>query len=120
MLKPLGSGLTVGFVIGGAAPVKVLVRAVGPTLGTAPFGLPGVVADPQLALFSGTTKIGENDNWGGTAALSAAFAQVGAFALPADSKDAAVLVTLDPGNYSVQVGGLGGTGLAIVEVYEVP
>lgn len=120
VLKHLGTGMTAGFVVGGATARNVLVRAVGPTLGAAPFGVPGVVADPQLALFSGQTKIAENDNWSG-AALSAAFGQVGAFALPAGSKDAALLVNLQPGNYTVQVSGTGGTsGVALIEVYEAP
>jgi len=121
VLKHLGTGLTAGFVIGGLEAKTVLIRAVGPTLGTAPFNVPGVVADPQLTLFSGQTSIGMNDNWGGTAVLTAAFGQVGAFALPATSRDAALLATLLPGNYTVQVSGVAGTtGVAIVEVYEVP
>ena len=121
VLKHLGTSLTVGFVIDGTGPKRVLIRAVGPTIGAAPFNVPGAVADPQLTLFSGQTSIGTNDNWGGTAPLTEAFAQVGAFALPAGSRDAAVLATLAPGNYTVQVSGVGGTtGVAIVEVYEVP
>ena len=121
VLKNLGTGLTAGFVVSGSTPKTVLVRAIGPTLGTL-FGVPGVVADPQLALFnSASVKIGENDNWGGTAALTAAFTAVGAFQLPAASRDAAVLATLAPGNYTVQVSGVGGTtGVAIVEIYDVP
>jgi len=118
--KHLGSGLTMGFVVGGATPAKVLVRGIGPTLGA--FGVPGTVVDPQLTLFnSSSIKIGENNDWAGTAELTAAFANVGAFALPATSKDAALLVTLAPGNYTAQVTGVNGTtGVALVEVYEVP
>ncbi len=118
--KHLGTGLTAGFVLGGSASTKVLIRAVGPTLGD--FGVPGVVADPQLTLFNGqSVKIGENNDWGGTTALTAAFGSVGAFALPTPSKDAALLVTLPPGNYSVRATGTGTTtGVALVEVYEVP
>ncbi len=118
--KHLCTGLTAGFVLGGSASTKVLIRAVGPTLGD--FGVPGVVADPQLTLFNGqSVKIGENNDWGGTTALTAAFGSVGAFALPTPSKDAALLVTLPPGNYSVQATGTGTTtGVALVEVYEVP
>jgi hypothetical protein len=72
-------------------------------------------------LFSGQTVIGANDNWGGTAALTASFSQVGAFALPAASLDAAIVATLLPGRYTVQVSGVANTtGVAIVEVYEVP
>ena len=87
----------------------------------AEFGVPGVVADPQLALFnSSSLKIGENNDWLGTAELTAAFGAVGAFALPATSKDAALLVTLAPGNYSVQVSGVNNTtGEALIEIYEV-
>jgi hypothetical protein len=99
----------------------VLIRAVGPTLGVAPFGIPGAMADPKLDLFSGQTVINANDNWGGGAALTAAFANVGAFALGAVSRDAALLATLAPGNYTAQVAGVGGaSGLTLVEVYEVP
>ncbi len=88
-------------------------------------GVPGTVADPQLTLFnSSSVKIGENNDRGGTAELIAAFGSVGAFALAANSKDSALLVTLQPGNYSVQVTGVTGvngtTGVALVEVYEVP
>ena len=118
--KHLGSSLTIGFVVGGATPAKVLVRGIGPTLGA--FGVPGTVVDPQLTLFnSSSVKIGENNDWAGTAEFTAAFANVGAFALPAASKDAALLVTLAPGNYTAQVTGVNGTtGVALVEVYEVP
>jgi sugar lactone lactonase YvrE len=118
--KNLGTGLTVGFVLGGSAATKVLVRVVGPTLGT--FGVGGVVADPQLTLFNDkSVKIGENNDWGGTTDLAAAFAAVGAFVLPATSKDAALVATLQPGSYSVVASGTAGTsGVALVEVYEVP
>ncbi|WP_414664622.1 choice-of-anchor tandem repeat GloVer-containing protein [Horticoccus sp. 23ND18S-11] len=121
VLKHLGTGLTAGFVIAGQDARTVLIRAVGPTLGAAPFNVPGVVADPQLTLFSGQTRIGSNDNWGGTATLSAAFAQVGAFTLPPTSTDAALLISLAPGSYTAQVNGANNTtGIALVEVYEVP
>jgi hypothetical protein len=125
VLKNLGSGLTVGFVLGGTVPKRILIRVVGPTIGAAPFNVPGVVADPQFDLFclscSPQRIIGGNNDWAGTAELTAAFAQVGAFALPPNSKDAAALVLLNPGNFTVQVSGTGtSTGTALVEVYEVP
>jgi hypothetical protein len=121
VLKHLGTSLTTGFVIDGTGSKKVLIRAVGPTIGAAPFNVPGTVADPQLTLFSGQMSIGTNDNWGGTAELSAAFISVGAFALPAASRDAALVATLNPGSYTVVVTGVGGTtGVALVEVYEMP
>jgi subtilisin family serine protease len=120
VLKQIGAGFTVGFVIGGGTPRTVLVRAVGP--GLAGVGLTsGFVADPGLILFRGSTRIDANDDWGGGAALANAFASVGAFGLPARSFDAALLATLPPDQYSVRVEGLdGATGLVLVEVYEVP
>ncbi|MSU22956.1 MAG: hypothetical protein EXS32_03945 [Opitutus sp.] len=120
VLKNLGAGLTVGFVIGGGSAKNVLIRAIGPTLGTL-FNVGGVENNPQLTLFNASSvKIGENDDWGGTSALTAAFTAVGAFALPAKSSDAALLATLVPGSYTVQVSGGKTAGTALVEVYEVP
>lgn len=116
------NALVAGFVISGNAPRKVLLRAVGPTLGS--FGVPGTLADPKLEVFAAgsTTALATNDNWGGTTALTAAFGAVGAFALPdANSRDAALVLTLDPGSYSAQVTGVGGTtGEVLLEVYEHP
>lgn len=117
--------LILGFVITGSVPEHILVRAVGPTLATAPFNVAGVLADPQLEIYgSASTKLAENDNWGDNGAgptLSAAFTSVGAFALPSGSKDAALEATLPPGNYTAVVRGVGGTtGVALVELYELP
>ena len=121
VLKNVGSGLTMGFVIGGSTGKTMLVRAIGPTLGTA-FGLGGVMSDPKIELFDSAGKsLAINDNWGGTPALAGAFGDTGAFVLPAGSGDAALLITLAPGNYTAQVTvATGSTGLALVEVYDVP
>ena len=111
--------LVAGFVVGGNVPLQVLIRAVGPTL--ASFGVSGVLADPRLELYSGSQKIGENDDWGGTATLSHAFTVTQEFPLPDNSKDAAMLITLPPGLYTAQVSGVGNTtGVALIEIYEVP
>jgi hypothetical protein len=116
---PAGETLTIGFVIGGNQTRRVLVRAIGP--GLAQFNVPGVHADPRLVLYSGGTSIGANDNWGGSAALSNAFASSGAFALLPTSADAAMMVTLPPGAYTAEVSGVGSAaGAALVEVYELP
>jgi hypothetical protein len=128
ILTPTGPGarlLTLGTVIGPASQpgaMPLVIRAVGPTLGAPPFNLPGVLADPELMLFQGNVVRAANDDWGGTALLSAAFAGVGAFALPAASRDSAVWVTepgATPGNYTVQVAGKAGSGgLVIAEIYD--
>lgn len=110
--------LIAGLVVGGSTPKQVLVRAVGP--GLAAFGVPGVLADPQIELFRGSTRVASNDNWGGGAAIKAAALSSGAFPLDAGSADAAMLVRLDPGAYTAQVSGVGGkTGVALVEAYDV-
>lgn len=111
---------SLGFVINGTTSKRVLIRAIGPTLGV--FGVSDVLTDPRLQLFQGSALIGENDNWGGTASLTTAFASVGAFPLAdSTSKDAALVVTLAPGAYTVLVSGVGNTaGATLLEVYDAP
>jgi len=111
--------LITGFNIGGTTAKTLLIRAVGPTLGV--FGVTGFLVDPKLDLLSGSAAIQSNDNWGGGAAITAAAASVGAFALDSASRDAVLLVTLQPGAYTAQVSGVGNTtGVALVEIYDVP
>lgn len=112
-----GAPLIVGFNVGAGAEKTVLIRAVGPTLGL--FGVASPLADPRLELFAaGGRKIGENDNH--AAADAPVFTQVGAFALAAGSKDAAIVARLASGSYTAHVTGAAGTrGTALVEVYEV-
>ena len=120
-----GSGVLIaGFVVNGNAPKKLLIRAIGPTLATS-FGLSGALSDPLLALFDSAGKtIAQNDNWGSSgdgSVVSGAAAQVGAFGLQSGTKDSVMLVTLPPGGYTAQVSGVNNTtGVALVEVYEVP
>jgi hypothetical protein len=110
--------LIAGFNIAGTGSKQLLIRAIGPRLGS--FGVSGFLADPKLEIYSGSgVKISENDSW--AASLAATFSAVGAFQLEAGSRDAALLTTLEPGSYTVQVRGSdGGTGEALVEIYEVP
>lgn len=123
-LSRTGAGedaLSVGFVIAGTGSRTVLVRGVGP--GLAAVGLTsGFVSDPRLTLFSAAgVAVHGNDDWGGTLALRAGFASVGAFSLPIDSRDAALVAVLTPGGYTVEVGsGENIPGLALIEVYELP
>lgn len=112
-----------GVVVSGFAPKRVLLRAVGPTLGN--FGLKSAMANPRLTVFNANQVIvGENDDWGSTSAspdVATAAATAGAFVLPDGSKDAALVMTLNPGNYTLQMSGKdGGGGVALVEIYELP
>jgi outer membrane protein assembly factor BamB/subtilisin family serine protease len=115
-----GDILIAGFTLSGNVPRQILIRGIGPALETL-FGVPGALANPRLDLFRGTAAIAGNDDWGGTAALRAAFAQVGAFSLVNSGRDAALLLTLEPGGYTAQLTGVGGTtGVGLIEVYELP
>ncbi len=110
-----------GFVISGTVSKQVLIRAAGPALARAPFNVPGALADPTLQVFRGSTVVAQNNDWGtppnGAAGITAATTAAGAFPFQAGSADAAVVTTLQPGPYTVQIGG--GTGIALAEVYEV-
>ncbi len=120
VLKEIGAGFTVGFVVGGTTSRSVLVRAVGP--GLAGVGVPvGYAPNPRLNFFAGSVASGENDDWSDAPALASTAGRVGAFPLPAGSRDASLLTTVPPGSYSVQVRASDGQGgLVLVEVYEVP
>lgn len=114
--------LTAGFVIGGSTSCTVLIRAVGPKL--VDFHVPNPLANPQLELFhtAGGTSVSlvKNDDWGNDPQITATSVQVGAFALDAGSKDAVILTTLPPGNYTAQATSVdSGSGTVLVEVYEV-
>lgn len=115
-----------GFVIAGTGTQQLLLRAVGPTL--AGHAVPDVLADPVMTLqrydpaTSSYFPVLTVDDWGASAnrdEIIATSARLGAFALPDDSKDAALLTELAPGQYTIVVSGQdGGTGNAIVELYD--
>ncbi|GAB5560001.1 MAG: hypothetical protein SynsKO_16480 [Synoicihabitans sp.] len=113
--------LVAGFVIRGSGTKRLLIRGVGPTL--TQYDVTGVIADPRLTLFrsngDGTsTELQSNDNWD-SATVSTTADTVGAFSIPAGSLDAALLVNLEPGTYTVQLSGNdGGTGVGLIEVYD--
>ena len=100
-----------GFVVTGAnanQTRQMLIRVVGPRLGTAPFNVTGFLADPRLEVYraGAAAPILTNDNWGTQAggaaqvtAIQQASNRAGAFALNANSNDAAVLAVLAPGLY---------------------
>jgi inosine/xanthosine triphosphate pyrophosphatase family protein len=100
----------------------VLVRGVGPTLSQ--FGVTGFLAQPVLTLFnSAGNQIATNTGWNtasNAAQIASAITTTGAFALPLDSADSALLISLTPGAYTAEISGLDSTtGVALAEVYEV-
>jgi hypothetical protein len=122
----VGTGANVaicGIAVQGDKPRQFLIRGIGPAL--TGFGVNGALVDPLLTLTSATgATVATNDDWesaGNAADLIASAAKVGAFTLPRGSKDSAVLISLAPGNYTGLISGANGTtGIALLEVYEVP
>jgi len=109
-----------GFHVKGSTTKRVLIRVVGPTLGN--FGLSGFLNDPYIELYRAQTLLASNDSWkiGGEDDMKAVFASVGAFPLDAAGREAAIVVDLPPGSYSVQaVDAFGGEGVCLIEVYEI-
>lgn len=110
-----------GFVIGGKSPKQLLLRAAGPALSA--YGVSGTLASTKIAVYSGTREIATNS--GGASASSAeiqvAMSKLGAFPFPANGPNAVLLVSLDPGAYTVTVSSADGSrGIALLEVYELP
>jgi hypothetical protein len=108
--------LILGFVVGGSHAKRVLLRAIGPALSG--FGVQGALTDPRLRVYSSSgTLVAENDNWAGTE-TSAGAAAVGAFGLATGTRDAAAIVNLEPGAYTLVVSANGGDGVTLAEVYD--
>ncbi|MEY4688588.1 MAG: hypothetical protein RIR76_2611 [Verrucomicrobiota bacterium] len=119
-LNRVGTGgdiLIAGITLSGSGRLPLLVRAVGPSL--AALGVPDTLRDPRLVVLdSAGAQVAENDTY--DSGLASTFASVGAFPLVGGSLDAALVLSLPAGGYTIQVSGAdGGTGSAIIEVYEV-
>jgi hypothetical protein len=95
-----------------------LVRGIGPALTR--YSVMDAVADPSIELFNSLgDRIFANNDWADVPAIAQAAAEVGAFALAPGSADAAGVVVLKPGVYTLQVSAASGTGQALGEVYEI-
>ena len=137
-LVQTGSDVVIGgFIIDGSDPKTVMMRGRGPSMSGAPFFVPGVLANPALRLFSEQTVIAENDNWqespSCTGFVCGDAAQIAASGLdpcqpnPGQSSapqdctlESAILITLDPGAYTIHLTGAGGqTGTGLVEIFQI-
>ena len=108
------SVMIAGFVL--STQTTVTIRALGPTIGAAPYNVADVVANPKLTIYDGTgTAIATNDDYASSASVAAVTASGKA---NINASEPAVQLTLAAGNYSAIVEGVGGTtGNCIVEVY---
>jgi hypothetical protein len=105
-----------GFIITGSAEKKVGIRAIGPSLRAS---LPGALADPVLELRRADgSLVRRNDNWRDDASQAAEI-ETNQIA-PAHNLESTIVATLAPGNYTATVTGKnGGTGVGLVEVYDL-
>lgn len=109
-----------GFVVRGTGNKSVLLRGVGPGLAVAPFNVSGVLANPSITLYRGSTVVATNDNWGTGSAATFNHTSAGA-ALPLTTNDAALLQTIAVagiGSYTAHVTGPAPRGIALIEVYD--
>ena len=103
-----------GFIITGTAPKRVIIRGIGPSLGT--FGVPDALADPTLELHQGATTLRANDNW-----RTDQEAEIIATGIPpSNDTESAIIATLDPGPYTAILAGKNnGTGIGLIEAYDL-
>jgi|GEM_PF-2427469 len=131
----VGSGASVmigGFIIDGDIPKTVLVRAMGPTL--ADFGISGLLNNPNLQLFSGSSMIAQNNDWqntdpmcgvpavwcGNAQDIMATGLDPCTAATTGCKRDSAIYITLPPGAYTAIVSGVGGgTGVGLMGVFDI-
>ena len=115
-----GSGektLTTGLIITGGEPRNVVVRALGPSLNAN--GIQQVAANPKIVIYKGSTKLATNADWK-TDFRSGFLAQNYPSLVPTNDKEAALLLTLFPGTYTVQGINEDGTeGIMLIEAYDV-
>ena len=114
LVEPGQGALIGGFIVSGASPKTVVLRALGPSL--ASNTLTGVLADPFITLFDSTGHVlANNDNW---QAGPNAGQIVGDGLAPNDPAEAALQMTLAPGSYTAVVTGTG-SGIGLVEIYDL-
>jgi hypothetical protein len=115
----VGSGDNVmigGFILGGGnGAAQILIRAIGPSL--APFGVSNSLQDPTVTLRDGNgTTLNSNNDWLDDNATEIYLTGLG----PSSRAESAIVMTLPNGNYTAVVAGLnGGTGVGLVEVYNL-
>ncbi|HEY1108499.1 MAG TPA: hypothetical protein VGE76_07705, partial [Opitutaceae bacterium] len=112
---------TLGFTLSGTGRATVLLRGVGPSLRR--FGVADALGAARIEVRQGNTLIAANDGWtaaANAAQIAATTTALGAFPLTQTDSDAALLLQLDPGSYTLTLRSLGGTaGQALGEVYDV-
>ena len=103
-----------GFIVTGTQPKKVLIRAIGPSL-----GLADQLADPTLELYTGQTLLNSNDNWVDSPDKQAI---IDSTIPPANDLESAIIISLPAngtGYTAIVRGANNATGIGVVEVYDL-
>jgi hypothetical protein len=103
-----------GFIISDTGGKSVVIRGIGPTLGS--FGVQVALQDPILELHYPGRFVNTNDNWKDTQAT-----QIQATGLaPSDDRESAFTYNLGPGSYTIVLKGKNnGAGIGLIEVYDI-
>jgi hypothetical protein len=106
-----------GFILGGSNNTRVVVRGIGPSL--AQFGLSPVLANPTLELHDGNgALLISNDDWQDDPVSAAQLTALGL--APQDPKESGIFQSLPPGAFTAVLAGKnGGTGIGLVEIYNL-
>jgi PKD repeat protein len=110
-VQPGDNALIGGFIIHGSEQKKVILRGIGPSL-----NVPGKLDDPVIQVFnSAGVNIGGNDDW------KTDQQNVESTGLaPSDDRESAIVMTLDPGLYTVVMRGKNNSsGIGVVEMYDI-
>ena len=104
-----------GFIVSGSDSQQVIIRGLGSTLTN--FGVPDALQDPMLDLHNTTSMMTSNDDWQSAENAN----QIPTNYRPANSRESAVMTTLQPGSYTAVMHGKNSTtGIGLLEVYSAP
>lgn len=112
-----GDNVLIGGFITRDAPKRVIMRAIGPSMQSGGAAVPGRLTDPTLELYrqGNPAPIAVNDDW---QTNKAEIEQTNL--APTDSRESAIVATLDPDGYTVVMRGKNGeTGIGLVEIYDL-
>lgn len=108
--------LITGFIVTGGTPRNIVIRALGPSLRS--FGIREAAGNPSLGVYHGSTRIAANADWKSDRRASLLAEKFPSLA-PTDDKEAALWLTLWPGQYTIQAANEEGTeGIVLIEAYD--
>ena len=103
-----------GFIAGGDAPSRLIIRGLGPSLAAS--GISSPLPDPKLQIFDANGQIASNDNWKSNQESEITATQL----QPSNDLEAAYIGNFAPGGYTAILSDANGaTGVGIIEMYRL-